>query len=83
MRSAPARTRVWCLLAATAAGLPGAVPAAVAGDVSGVRPEGGIWKAVVPAPGVMHGSFDSNDPIGLTAGVRIKADCSINWVDPD
>jgi hypothetical protein len=31
----------------------------------------------------MHGEFDSNDPIGVTAGVRIKADCSINWVDPD
>jgi hypothetical protein len=24
-----------------------------------------------------------NDPIGLSAGVTIKADCSINWVDPD
>jgi hypothetical protein len=45
--------------------------------------EGGIWKAVVPAKEAMHGEFDSNDPIGLTAGVRIKADCSINWVDPD
>jgi hypothetical protein len=42
----------------------------------------GIWKAVVP-PGVMHGEFDSDDPIGLTAGARIRADCSINWVDPD
>jgi hypothetical protein len=31
----------------------------------------------------MHGEFDNNDPIGLTAGVRIAADCSINWVDPD
>jgi len=45
--------------------------------------EGGIWKAVVPAKGTMHGEFDGNDPIGLTAGVRIQADCSINWVDPD
>lgn len=43
----------------------------------------GIWKAVVPAPGVMHGEFANEDPIGLTAGVRIRADCSINWVDPD
>lgn len=43
----------------------------------------GIWKAVVPAPGVMHGEFGNDDPIGLTAGVRIRADCSINWVDPD
>jgi YVTN family beta-propeller protein len=45
--------------------------------------EGGIWKAVVPAKGTMHGEFDGNDPLGLTAGVRIQADCSINWVDPD
>lgn len=43
----------------------------------------GIWKAVVPAPGMMHGEFGNDDPIGLTAGVRIRADCSINWVDPD
>jgi hypothetical protein len=43
----------------------------------------GIWKAVVPAQGVMHGEFGNDDPIGLTAGVRIRADCSINWVDPD
>ncbi len=45
--------------------------------------EGGIWKAVVPVKDTMHGEFDGDDPIGLTAGVRIKADCSINWVDPD
>jgi hypothetical protein len=43
----------------------------------------GIWKAAVPPPGSMHGEFDNNDPIGITAGVRIAADCSINWVDPD
>jgi hypothetical protein len=43
----------------------------------------GIWKAAVPPPGSMHGEFDSNDPIGLAAGVKIWADCSINWVDPD
>ena len=43
----------------------------------------GIWTAVVPSGGAMHGEFDGNDPIGLTAGVMIKADCSINWVDPD
>jgi hypothetical protein len=42
----------------------------------------GIWKAAVP-PAAMHGEFDNDDPIGLTAGVRIKADCSINWTDPD
>jgi hypothetical protein len=43
----------------------------------------GIWKAVVPPPGTMHGEFDNHDPFGLAAGVRIAADCSINWVDPD
>jgi hypothetical protein len=31
----------------------------------------------------MHGEFGGNDPIGVSAGVRIFADCSINWVDPD
>jgi hypothetical protein len=44
---------------------------------------GGIWKAVVPPAGTMHGEFDSYDPLGLAAGGKIKADCSINWVDPD
>jgi hypothetical protein len=42
----------------------------------------GIWKAIVP-PSAMSGEFDSFDPIGIAAGARIKADCSINWVDPD
>jgi hypothetical protein len=51
-------------------------------DTSSDPTHSGIWKAVVP-PGTMHGEFDNNDPIGLTAGVRIEADCSINWVDPD
>jgi hypothetical protein len=43
---------------------------------------GGIWKAVVP-PTAMKGEFDNFDPVGIAAGARIKADCSINWVDPD
>jgi hypothetical protein len=43
----------------------------------------GIWKEAMPPRGTMHGEFESNDPIGLTAGVKIKADCSLNWVDPD
>ena len=42
----------------------------------------GIWKAVVP-PVSMHGEFDDLDPIGIAAGVRIKADCSLNWISPD
>ena len=42
----------------------------------------GIWKAVVP-PKSMTAEFDSFDPIGVAAGARIKADCSLNWTDPD
>ncbi len=75
--------RLCCLVAAAAVGLPVGTPAAFAAGGGGSQAEGGIWKAVVPPPGAMHGGFDSNDPVGLTAGVRIKADCSINWVDPD
>jgi hypothetical protein len=45
--------------------------------------EAGIWKAVVPAPGSMHGEFANDDPIALAAGVEVPADCSINWIDPD
>jgi hypothetical protein len=43
---------------------------------------GGIWKAAVP-PTSMKGEFDNFDPIGVAAGARIKADCSLNWVSPD
>ena len=43
----------------------------------------GIWKAATPPVGSMHGEFGGNDPVGLAAGTRIPADCSINWVDPD
>ena len=43
----------------------------------------GIWKAATPAAGAVRGEFSNNDPIGLSAGVRIWADCSINWIDPD
>ncbi len=43
---------------------------------------GGIWKAAVP-PTPMRGEFDSLDPLGVAAGARIKADCSLNWVSPD
>lgn len=45
--------------------------------------QAGIWKGATPLPGSTHGEFDSNDPIGLIAGVKVKADCSINWIDPD
>jgi hypothetical protein len=57
---------------------------AIAGhDAAASDPDhAGIWKAVTP-PGSMHGEFKGDDPLGLAAGVRIPADCSINWVDPD
>src|SRR5277367_5039961 len=42
----------------------------------------GIWKAVVP-PSPMKSEFDGFDPIGIAAGARIKADCSLNWINPD
>jgi hypothetical protein len=41
----------------------------------------GIWKAFVPHG--VRGEFDSYDPVGLMAGTLIKADCSLNWRDPD
>ena len=49
---------------------------------AGAAPAGGIWKAAVP-PKSMKGEFDSFDPLGVAAGARIKADCSLNWIDPD
>jgi hypothetical protein len=61
--------------AAAAAALLTISTAAVAGE--------GIWKAAVPHAGSMKGEFDNNDPIGLYAGVTIKADCSLNWTNPD
>ena len=45
-------------------------------------PGGGIWKAAVPVQ-PMSGEFDGFDPIGVASGAKIKADCSINWIDPD
>lgn len=42
----------------------------------------GIWKAAVP-PKPMRAEFAGFDPVGIAAGVRIKADCSLNWVNPD
>lgn len=43
--------------------------------------EVGIWKSY--APRGVYGEFDNYDPIGLVAGALIRADCSINWRDPD
>lgn len=60
------------------------VAAAAAHDAASSDPaRAGIWKAAVPPAGSMHGEFDGNDPIGVMAGVKIWADCSINWTDPD
>ena len=42
----------------------------------------GIWKAAIP-PRPMRGEFDDFDPIGVEAGARVKADCSLNWTNPD
>lgn len=46
------------------------------------HPGQGIWKAAVP-PVNMKAEFEGHDPLGLAAGTKIKADCSLNWVDPD
>lgn len=43
---------------------------------------GGIWKSAVPRE-FMHGAFGNHDPVGLMNGQFIKADCSINWTNPD
>jgi hypothetical protein len=52
------------------------------GSVTAAARGAGIWKAVVP-PTAMSAEFDGFDPIGIAAGARIKADCSLNWVNPD
>ena len=49
---------------------------------AGAAPGGGIWKAAVP-PASIAGEFDSLDPLGVAAGAKIKADCSLNWTDPN
>src|ERR1700680_849900 len=48
---------------------------------TGAGPSGGIWKAAVP-PKPMKGEFESLDPLGVAAGARIKADCSLNCGEP-
>jgi hypothetical protein len=65
-----------------------AMPALIIAVAHGQAPNasaghtGGIWKAAVP-PKPMKGEFDDFDPIGIAAGARIKADCSLNWINPD
>jgi len=55
---------------------------AAAASYGGPPRDQGIWKAVVP-PKPMTSEFDGLDPIGIAAGVRIQADCSLNWISPD
>jgi hypothetical protein len=70
------------LLAVTAAAVFATAVAHAEPAAAGADHSTGIWKAVVP-PKSMHGEFNSFDPIGVAAGARIKADCSLNWVNPD
>src|ERR1700722_9798027 len=68
------------LLMVMASAMSGACHAQSTTAVSGR--DGGIWKAAVPRK-PMQGEFDSYDPLGVVAGARIKADCSLNWTNPD
>ena len=72
--------KVWLFALLAAAAAAGAAQAESAHARAGRS--GGIWKAAVP-PIPMRGEFESLDPLGVAAGARIKADCSINWVNPD
>jgi hypothetical protein len=31
----------------------------------------------------MTAAFGGLDPVGVAAGAKIQADCSLNWIDPD
>jgi hypothetical protein len=68
------------LMAMGLAAMSGICHAQSAKPVSGGS--GGIWKAAVPLK-PMRGEFDNYDPLGVAAGARIKADCSLNWINPD
>ncbi len=76
----PSKPWVLALLAAAAAGIAGSVHAQAITTDTGRS--GGIWKAAVPAK-PMKGEFDDFDPLGVAAGAKIKADCSLNWINPD
>jgi hypothetical protein len=63
---------------------PGFRAAVVEHGINATDPDhAGIWKAATPPSGSIRGEFGNNDPVGLSAGARVWADCSINWVDPD
>src|ERR1700681_82161 len=72
--------KAWLFALLAAAAAAGAAQAESANARAGRS--GGMWKAAVP-PKPMRGEFDSLDPLGVAAGARIKADCSLNWIDPD
>ena len=55
--------------------------AALHGAAASDPDHAGIWKGATPPPGSTHGEFDSHDPIALAAGVKLQADCSINWIE--
>jgi YHS domain-containing protein len=70
------------LLAALAVGTAALSDAQSPASGSGEGRSSGMWKAAVP-PKPMNGEFDGFDPLGVEAGARIKADCSLNWTSPD
>ena len=75
----------WAAVSVVIAACLGSAVAETAGDQVRTAPErhpNGIWKAVVP-PGHMTAEFGGHDPLGLAAGAKIQADCSLNWIDPD
>ena len=80
------RSSIYCMAATyclTVSLVLGAAADCRAQSAAAVAGQGtGIWKAVVP-PMPMQGEFDSFDPLGVAAGARIKADCSLNWINPD
>jgi hypothetical protein len=86
----PNASSCWaCTLICLGALASSGIPIALASDQANAgKPDArqahkfGIWKAAVPAE-AMQGEFDSFDPLGVAAGAKIKADCSLNWIDPD
>jgi hypothetical protein len=79
MRQPYARTAGLAVLLLAA---PASLATAAGPEALAAKRDDGIWKSATPRKG-MTGEFGSHDPIGLAAGVAIKADCSMNWVDPD
>jgi hypothetical protein len=82
IESRPPKPWVLALLAAASAGIAGVAHPQVTGAATDTGHSGGIWKAAVPAK-PMKGEFDDFDPLGVAAGAKIKADCSLNWINPD